>query len=199
MAWLVGGEVSKLVPVEQNTEGGWQVGLYRREEHDACGVGFVADLNAPASHRVVEQALECLGCLTHRGGVDADGASGDGAGIAVQLPSEFFAREALRLNSGFQPHWRMAVGVFFFPRDGVTRARAMFIAEEAIRNRSVRRRVKASRQSGTFWWRNRPIRNANLNRTSTSPVRKSSGGLRKRRLWTVISHHFLRAILFTRG
>ncbi len=137
MAWLVGGEVSKLVPVEQNTEGGWQVGLYRREEHDACGVGFVADLNAPASHRVVEQALECLGCLTHRGGVDADGASGDGAGIAVQLPSEFFAREALRLNSGFQPHWRMAVGVFFFPRDGVTRARAMFIAEEAVRNRGL--------------------------------------------------------------
>ncbi len=114
-----------------------QQGLYQREEHDACGVGFVADLNAPASHRVVTQALECLGCLTHRGGVDADGASGDGAGIAVQLPSNFFAHEACRLNSGFQPHWRTAVGVFFFPQDGVERARAMFVAEEAVRNRGL--------------------------------------------------------------
>ncbi|HEX5412296.1 MAG TPA: glutamate synthase large subunit [Terriglobia bacterium] len=112
-------------------------GLNQRDEHDACGVGFVADLNAPASHRVVTQALECLACLTHRGGADADGASGDGAGIAVQLPSDFFAREARRLNSGFQPHWRTAVGVFFFPSDGVARARAMFAAEEAVRNRGL--------------------------------------------------------------
>ena len=117
--------------------GNYGRGIYQREEHDACGVGFVADLNAPASHRVVVQALECLGCLTHRGGVDADGASGDGAGIAVQLPSDFFAREARRLNSGFQPHWRTAVGVFFFPQEGVVRARAMFLAEEAVRNRGL--------------------------------------------------------------
>jgi glutamate synthase domain-containing protein 2/glutamate synthase domain-containing protein 1/glutamate synthase domain-containing protein 3 len=129
--------VSKLGSVDEKMGGERLRGLYQREEHDACGVGFVADLNAPASHRVVTQALECLGCLTHRGGVDADGASGDGAGIALQLPSDFFAREARRLNSGFQPHWRTAVGVFFFPPDGVSRARAMFAAEEAVRNRGL--------------------------------------------------------------
>jgi glutamate synthase domain-containing protein 2/glutamate synthase domain-containing protein 1/glutamate synthase domain-containing protein 3 len=129
--------VSKLGSVDEKMKAGRPRGLYQREEHDACGVGFVADLNAQASHRVVKQALECLGCLTHRGGVDADGASGDGAGIAVQLPSDFFAREARRLNSGFQPHWRTAAGVFFFPSDGVTRARAMFAAEEAVRNRGL--------------------------------------------------------------
>ena len=77
MGWLVGGEVSKLGSVDQKAGGGRLRGLSLREEHDACGVGFVADLNAPASHRVVTQALECLACLTHRGGVDADGASGD--------------------------------------------------------------------------------------------------------------------------
>ncbi len=112
-------------------------GLYRREEHDACGVGFVAQLGEPPSHRVVQQALECLGCLTHRGGVDADGSSGDGAGILTQLPSVFFAREAHRLNSRFNPDWEIGVGVFFLPQDGLARGRAMFIAEEAVRNRGL--------------------------------------------------------------
>ncbi len=121
----------------EKSEGEWRVGLYQREEHDACGTGFVAQLGRPPSHRVVEQALEALGCLTHRGGVDADGASGDGAGILIQIPSAFFAREARRLNSGFNPDWKIAAGVFFFPQDGVARARAMFLAEEAVRNRGL--------------------------------------------------------------
>ena len=90
-------------------------GLYRREEHDACGVGFVAQLGEAPSHRVLEQALECLGNLTHRGAVDADGASGDGAGVMAQLPAGFFAREASRLNSNFNPDLKIAVGVFFLP------------------------------------------------------------------------------------
>ena len=117
--------------------GGWRSGLYRREEHDACGVGFVAQLGEAPSHRVVEQALEALGCLTHRGGVDADGASGDGAGVLIQLPSAFFAHEAQRLNSSFNPTWKIAVGVFFLPQEGVRRARAMFLAEEAVHNRGL--------------------------------------------------------------
>jgi glutamate synthase (ferredoxin) len=112
-------------------------GLYCREEHDACGVGFVAQLDAPPTRRVVQQALQCLGCLTHRGGVDADGASGDGAGISVQLPTAFFAREARRLNSSFNPQWKIAVGVFFLPQDGVARARAMFAAEEVVHSRGL--------------------------------------------------------------
>src|SRR3989454_8203545 len=115
----------------------WHAGLYWREEHDACGVGFVAQLGEPSSHRVVEQALECLGNLTHRGGVDADGASGDGAGILLQLPSAFFAREAKRLNSGFDPKSTVAVGVFFLPQDGLVRARAMWIAEQVARSRGL--------------------------------------------------------------
>ena len=118
-----------------NGDGG--SGLYHREEHDACGVGFVAQLGEPPSNRVVHQALECLGNLTHRGGVDADGASGDGAGIMVQLPSAFFAREACRLNSRFNPAWEVAVGVFFFPPDGLERVRAMLIAEDVARSHGL--------------------------------------------------------------
>src|SRR5574337_755763 len=137
MLLLVGGVVSKLGFMNGKMGNQPHRGLNQRDEHDACGVGFVADLNAPASHRVVTQALECLGCLTHRGGVDADGASGDGAGLALQLPSGFFTREARRLNSGFKPDWKIAVGVFFLPQDGVQRARAMFIAEEVVRSRGL--------------------------------------------------------------
>lgn len=121
----------------ENSDGDWRAGLYKREEHDACGVGFVAQVGAPPSHRVIELALECLQNLTHRGGVDADGSSGDGAGVSVQLPASFFAREAQRLNSKFNPGWKIGVGVFFLPRNGVERARAMFIAEEVVHRRGL--------------------------------------------------------------
>ncbi len=109
-----------------------QLGLYAREEHDACGVGFVAQLGAPPSHRVVEQALECLANLTHRGGVDADASSGDGAGLMVQLPHSFFSREAARLNFYDVSNSRLAVGVFFLPQDREARAEAMRVVEQAV-------------------------------------------------------------------
>jgi glutamate synthase (ferredoxin) len=114
-----------------------RLGLYRREERDACGVGFVAQLGEPPSHRVIEQALTCLSSLTHRGAVDADGASGDGAGIMTQLPSGFFAREAHRLNASFNQDGEVAVGVFFLPVSGVDRVRAMSIAEAVVRRRHL--------------------------------------------------------------
>ena len=107
-------------------------GLYRREEHDACGVGFIAQLDQPPSNRVVRLALDCLSALTHRGAVDADGTSGDGAGILTQFPKVFFLREALRLNPLLNPAWKLAVGVFFFPSDPLERARAMFLVEQVV-------------------------------------------------------------------
>jgi glutamate synthase (ferredoxin) len=63
-------------------------------DHDACGVGFIAQLGGPASHAVVERGLEALERLAHRGGVDADGRSGDGAGLLVALPKAFFRKTA---------------------------------------------------------------------------------------------------------
>ncbi len=131
----LGGE--RLRNMSDKAEGDWRAGLYRREEHDACGVGFVAQLDRPPAHRVVEQALECLGCLTHRGGVDADGASGDGAGLLTQLPTTFFAREARRLNSGFHLEWKIAVGFFFLPSARLERVRAMHVAEEVVSRRGL--------------------------------------------------------------
>jgi glutamate synthase (ferredoxin) len=86
-----------------------------RDEHDACGVGFVANGSGRSGHDVVETALEALCNLTHRGAVDADGRTGDGAGILTQLPARFFKREAMRL--GHVGASDIAVGMFFLPRN----------------------------------------------------------------------------------
>ena len=63
-------------------------------DHDACGVGFVTQLGGTASHEIVERALEALKRLAHRGGVDADGRSGDGAGLLTSIPERFIRNSA---------------------------------------------------------------------------------------------------------
>ncbi|HBZ18632.1 MAG TPA: hypothetical protein DEO41_04465, partial [Betaproteobacteria bacterium] len=66
-------------------------GLYNpANEHDACGVGFVAHIKGHRSHSIVRQGLEVLDNLTHRGATGFDPLLGDGAGILVQIPDEFF-------------------------------------------------------------------------------------------------------------
>jgi len=77
----------------------WQPGTRVRPnwghpDHDACGTGFIARLGGPAGHEIIDYALTALERLTHRGGVDADGASGDGAGLLAGLPKEFFKARA---------------------------------------------------------------------------------------------------------
>ena len=80
-------------------------------DYDACGVGFIAQLGGPASHAVVERGLGALSRLAHRGGVDADGRSGDGAGLLVALPKTFF-RKAARAD-GIELPDEFAVGMVF--------------------------------------------------------------------------------------
>ena len=83
-------------------------------DHDACGVGFVAQLGSTGSHEVVERALEALRRLGHRGGVDADGRSGDGAGLLTAIPEDFFRNCAQ--ESGIALPAVFAVGMVFLPR-----------------------------------------------------------------------------------
>src|ERR1700758_3799611 len=64
-------------------------------DHDACGTGFVARLGGAPSYEIIQHSLTALERLTHRGGVDADGASGDGAGLLTALPAPFFRARAL--------------------------------------------------------------------------------------------------------
>ncbi|SFR97832.1 glutamate synthase large subunit [Sphingomonas jatrophae] len=91
-------------------------GMYRPEfEGDACGVGLVAATDGKASRRVVTAAIDALKAVWHRGAVDADGKTGDGAGIHVDLPAAFFD-DAIEL-SGHRPlPNRLAVGMIFLPR-----------------------------------------------------------------------------------
>ena len=73
--------------------------LYSPEqERDACGVGFVADISGKRDYRILDMALECVTNLTHRGAVDADAKTGDGAGLLFQIPRAFFAGEAAQLG-----------------------------------------------------------------------------------------------------
>ncbi|CUH38885.1 Glutamate synthase [NADPH] large chain precursor [Jannaschia seosinensis] len=92
--------------------------LYREEsEHASCGVGLVVDIAGKRSRRVVEAGIEALKAVWHRGAVDADGKTGDGAGIHVQIPVEFFHDQIRR--TGHEPHTdrRIAVGQVFLPRN----------------------------------------------------------------------------------
>ncbi|QLC22082.1 glutamate synthase large subunit [Parasphingopyxis sp. CP4] len=91
-------------------------GMYRPElESDACGVGLVAAIDGQPSRRVVEAGIEALRAVWHRGAVDADGKTGDGAGILVDLPARFF--DDAIADSGHRPMPnRLAVGMVFLPR-----------------------------------------------------------------------------------
>ncbi|HEY7617383.1 MAG TPA: glutamate synthase central domain-containing protein, partial [Terriglobales bacterium] len=87
-------------------------------DHDACGVGFIAQLGSSPSHQVVERALIALARLAHRGGVDADGRSGDGAGLLTALPQGFFRRRAREI--GIELPEQFGVGmVFLRPERGI--------------------------------------------------------------------------------
>ncbi|MFW2851064.1 glutamate synthase large subunit [Sphingomonas sp. TX0543] len=91
-------------------------GMYRPEfESDACGVGLVAATDGRPSRRVVQSAIDALKAVWHRGAVDADGKTGDGAGLHVDLPIRFFDDAIAAGGHKVQPN-RLAVGMIFLPR-----------------------------------------------------------------------------------
>ncbi|MCW1407943.1 glutamate synthase large subunit [Rhizobium sp. 1AS11] len=93
-------------------------GLYDpRNEHDACGVGFVAHMKGQKSHQIVKDGLFILENLTHRGAVGADPLMGDGAGILVQIPDRFFREEMAEQGITLPPVGEYGVGHIFMPRD----------------------------------------------------------------------------------
>jgi glutamate synthase (NADPH/NADH) large chain len=114
-------------------------GLYDpRNEHDACGVGFVAHIKGVQSHGIVSQALEILKNLDHRGAVGADPLLGDGAGILIQLPDALFRGWADREGLKLPPLGDYAVAMCFLPQDDAAREFVIgtfekFIAKEGQR------------------------------------------------------------------
>ncbi|MDT3678371.1 MAG: glutamate synthase-related protein [Burkholderiaceae bacterium] len=102
-------------------------------EHDACGVGFVAHIGGKKSHSLVEQGLQILCNLDHRGAVGADPLMGDGAGILIQIPDAFFREEMARHGVALPPAGEYGVGMVFLPKEHASRLACEQELERAVR------------------------------------------------------------------
>ena len=132
-------------------------GLYDpRHEHDACGVGFVVDLKGRKSSDIVQKGIQVLLNLKHRGACGCETNTGDGAGILLQTPHQFFAEECDRLKIPLPPAGRYAVGAVFLPADRASREACERLFEEAIRDEG----------QVLLGWRNVPTDNRSLGPTS---------------------------------
>ena len=114
-------------------------GLYDpSHEHDACGVGFVANIKGVASHTIVEQGLRILQNLTHRGACGCDPLTGDGAGILVQLPDAFLRGACEPLDIQLPPPGEYGVGMVFLPEQIEERNECLELFEKVVREEGQR-------------------------------------------------------------
>jgi glutamate synthase (NADPH) large chain len=162
------------------------VGLYDpAQEHDSCGVGFVARLDAEPHHHVVADAVRILINLEHRGAVGGDKATGDGAGLLVQMPDAFFRKARTGLGTNLPPAGQYAVGMVFLP------------SEPSLSGRCAAALETAAREEGSeiLGWREVPTSNSNLGdlARATQPIIRQiflgAGNLRgadlERRLYVI--------------
>ena len=113
-------------------------GLYDpRNEHDACGMGFVASLRGEKSHDIITKGLEILINLAHRGACGCDPETGDGAGITIQIPHTFFARECPLSGFSLPNPGEYAVGMVFLPVDTHDRLQCEGIVERIAREEGL--------------------------------------------------------------
>ena len=111
-----------------------QNGLYSSDnEHDACGVGFVAHIKGTKSHDIVKNALKILENLDHRGAVGADKLMGDGAGILIQLPDALYREEMSAQGVTLPPPGEYGVGMIFLPKEHASRLACEQEMERAIK------------------------------------------------------------------
>jgi glutamate synthase domain-containing protein 1 len=123
-------------------------GLYQsNQEHDACGVGFVAHIKGQKSHAIVSQALKILENLDHRGAVGADKLMGDGAGILIQIPDALYREEMALQGIALPPLGEYGVGIIFLPKEQ---------ASKQACEQELERAIKAEGQV-LIGWRNVPI------------------------------------------
>ncbi|MCD2517913.1 glutamate synthase subunit alpha [Massilia sp. G4R7] len=109
-------------------------GLYDpANEHDACGVGFIAHIKGNKSHSIIEQGLLILKNLDHRGAVGADALMGDGAGILIQIPDQYYRDEMARQGVELPPPGEYGVGMVFLPKEHASRIACEQEIERAVR------------------------------------------------------------------
>lgn len=133
---------------ERETDSCNQRGLYSiQNEHDACGVGFVAHIKGEKSHHIIEKGLQILVNLDHRGAVGADKLMGDGAGILIQIPDAFYREEMAAQGVTLPPPGEYGVGMIFLPKEHASRLAC---------ERELERAVKAEGQV-LLGWRDVPV------------------------------------------
>ena len=128
-------------------------GLYHpSNEHDACGVGFVAHIKGKKSHTIVEQGLTVLRNLTHRGAVGWDPKLSDGSGLLIQMPDRFFREVMARQGVKLPPAGQYGAGMVFLPRDPASRIACEYEIERAIKDEGQM----------LLGWRDVPVDNSDL-------------------------------------
>ncbi len=128
-------------------------GLYHpQHEHDACGVGFVANIKGKKSHTIVEQGLTVLRNLTHRGAVGWDPKLSDGAGLLIQIPDRYLREEMAKQGVKLPPKGQYGVGMVFLPRDPASRIACEYEIERAIKDEG----------QVLLGWRDVPVDNSDL-------------------------------------
>ncbi len=128
-------------------------GLYDpANEHDACGVGFVANVKGQKSHEIIRQGLQILENLTHRGAVGADPLAGDGAGILMQIPDRFLREESATLDMDLPAAGDYGVGMLFLPSNADSRGHC-----EALISRTITEEGQT-----LLGWRDVPTDNSGL-------------------------------------
>ena len=109
-------------------------GLYDpSNEHDACGVGMVAHIKGKKSHEIISQGLKILENLDHRGAVGADALMGDGAGILIQIPDQFYREEMAKQGVKLPPAGEYGVGMIFLPKEHASRLACEQELERTVR------------------------------------------------------------------
>jgi glutamate synthase (ferredoxin) len=134
-------------------------GLYDPQfEHDACGLGFVVNIKGKKSHQLVSDALQILVNLDHRGAVGCEPNTGDGAGILIQVPHDFFVAEAARLGFKLPAFGQYGVGQLFLPKNSGER--------EAIKKELAK--IVSDEGQTLLGWRGVPVDNSSLGKTAVA-------------------------------
>ena len=126
-------------------------------EHDACGVGLIASTDGKKTRKVVEYGIEALKAIWHRGAVDADGKSGDGAGIQIEIAPDFFKEKILATGHSPDDDKRICVGMVFLPRTDYTK------------QEKCREIIESALLEGNYYiygWRQVPINSSVLGKTA---------------------------------
>ncbi len=132
-------------------------GLYDpRQERDACGIGFVCHINGRKSHDIIDKGIQVLINLTHRGACGCDPETGDGAGVLIQIPHKFFARECAGLGFTLPAAGEYGVGMTFLPVEPAARLQCEGIVERIVREEGL----------SVLGWRDTPIDGSAIGRVA---------------------------------